>query len=189
MTFMFDPDAFEAELEQAGESAGPDAFNLITPGWYTVAIDRAEARETKKKQTGQAQRGLIWKIGFKLHSNTAFNGRYVWVNVNVENDNPTAEKIGHKQLLSICRAVQAGALNGPEDLVGRSLDVFIVVKKGSGDYKDDNEISKFAPPGSGQNSDVPVKATAPRTVAPRAAAAPKAAPVVEKWPLSWKRQG
>jgi hypothetical protein len=149
MSFTFDRDDAEKELAEHGEDGD---FGIVPAGWYTAVIQRAEAKETKKKKEGQTDKGLMWAFGFQLAGNEQYDGRFVWCNINVENDNDVAVRIGLKHLTALSRATDCARMEGPEDIVGQTVDIKVSIEKGTGNFEDRNSVKDFAPEGAGQKS-------------------------------------
>lgn len=123
-----------------------DEFGLLDKGWYKAVIDRAEFKDTKKKTSGEAKKGLMLAIGYKLAGNEALDGRYVWANLNIENDNPAAVEIGTDQLNKLLHATGIEEFESPDQLLERTVSIYVKVRKGTNGYEDSNEVSMVKSP-------------------------------------------
>lgn len=122
------------------EGQGGGDFEPIKPGWYACQIIDSEERETK------AGTGSYLRLTLELVADhhPELSGRLLWVNLNLNNPNPTAVEIAQDQLADICRAVGVGELNDTEDLHFKPLAVKVAVKR-SAEYGDGNECKRFEP--------------------------------------------
>lgn len=115
------------------ESKEANKFETLPPGEYAVIISQSEMKDNKSGN------GCHLSITLEVIEGDR-QGRLLWHNFNVQNANPTAEKIGRAELAALCKAV--GVLN-PKD--SNDLhDKPLVVKVGM-DKKDPtrNDIKSF----------------------------------------------
>jgi len=155
-------------LDVETEAAEQSDFAPLPDGIYSVVMDDSQLK-ANKNNAGQ-------HLAFRLQViDGAHNGRLIWGNINVQNPNATAEKIGRGQLAAICKAV--GIMN-PQDsaeLHDKPFKVKLGLRK---DDATRNEPKAFFPidyksvEDAGDAADVPQ----PPAPAPRPAAAPRAAP-------------
>lgn len=113
------------------------AYEPIPEGDYTVQANNAEIKHTKAG-TGRYISVTLVVLG------PTHQGRSIFVNFNIENDNPKAEEIGRRQFSDFLFACDFN--KSPEDLsqlVGLSCDVKIGVKENNftGDF--DNVVKKY----------------------------------------------
>ncbi len=124
--------AFDKEVEN------DDDFGVITPGWYSVEVDKAEIRETKAKN------GCYLSLQFSIIGDS-FNNRKIFTNINLVNPNEKAVKMGEIMLAKLRDACLLEKLEDTDELLGKQLQVKVVVRK---DHKDENDIKDFKPLGA-----------------------------------------
>ncbi len=115
------------QIEEMPESSVPLA---IPAGWQTFTISEAEIKETK------ARNGQYIKLRLDVLGGE-YDGRVIFENVNVRNQNEVAERIGRQQLGEIMRATGIASLNDTDQLIGGTLMAKLAVKKDE-DYGDEN---------------------------------------------------
>ncbi len=151
-TFNFDATAVEPSAP-----SGP-----IPAGNYLAHIIESDVKPLKSGNgTGLA---LTFQI-----LDGEFKNRRVWTNLNVQHNNPEAQKIGQQQLSALCRAVGVLKPSATEQLHNRPVKIRVKIRVDS-TYGDKNEISGYEPAGSGIQP--PTFASAPPVAAPQAAPAP-----------------
>ena len=96
----------------------------------------------------------------------AFTGRKIWDNILYSHPSENAQKIGQRQIKSICNAVGfAGQLEDSTQLHGVPLMVRVGVEKDpKGVYADKNVVKSYSPVEGAQATNAP----APRQAAPAA---------------------
>jgi len=100
---MSDLTALNIDVEE--ESKGVRDFTALPAGDYQVVVTQSEMKENKNTQGSHLGATLEVIEG-------DFKGRLFFANFNVQNANPTAEKIGRAELASLCKAV---GVTNPED--------------------------------------------------------------------------
>lgn len=112
-----------------------EGFDPIPAGEYRVAIKGAELKPTKDG-TGKYIALRLDVLG------PSHQGRVIFSNVNIQNRNPDAEKIGQQQLGSIARAIGVKSVSNTDQLLGGELAVKVVVKSDP-EYGPRNEVKRF----------------------------------------------
>lgn len=75
-----------------------------------------------------------------------YKGRIIYRNLNLDNPSSKAVEIANKELATICRACsKTRGIEDSEELHGIDFIASIVVKKGSGDSADQNEVQSYKP--------------------------------------------
>lgn len=110
-------------------------FDPLPEGWYEVSIADAEIKQTK------AGTGSYIKIRYDVIGPT-HQGRVVFGNLNIRNQNPKAEEIGRQQLGELMRAVGVGKLTDTDQLIGCSLKIKLKIRHQDG-YEPSNDVSAF----------------------------------------------
>ena len=123
MEFSFDT----AEIPVSDRS-----FDLLPAGWYAATITGAESRDTKSGT------GKYLRVEFTLADP---QGRKVWSNYNVKNDNPAAESIGRQQLAEVVRAIGKKAVRDTDELRGCALTIKVKVREAANGYEASNEVA------------------------------------------------
>jgi hypothetical protein len=165
---------------------GGGDFKPLPPGEYPVYIDGVpELKETKKKRERQTQRGLFMSVCFKVMGGE-HNGRLIFGNINLDNDNQVCVDIGKRELAKLGMAIGLPkAPDATEQLANARLIVKVKVdgeRNSITDYKSVNLQQQVAPAAS-----VPPVQQAPAPQAPPANTGPmpwqqpvaEAAPAVE----------
>ena len=125
-------------------------FSPVPIGWYQAKIDGAELKPTAKG-------GLYIAVRYSI-TGPSHQGRVVFDNVNLVNDNPKAVDIGEERLSRMCYAIGLGGVKvrDTDELVGRSLDIRVEIQK-SAEYGDKNIVKgvKATEPALGGASSMP----------------------------------
>lgn len=115
-----------------------DDFSIVPAGEYNVQIVKSELKDTKDK-TGKR---LIFQ--FKI-LNGDYKGRILFTGLNIVNQNKTAEEISKKELTSICKACGKLEIQDTAELHNIPLTVKVKIKPASGNYDEQNQITKYMP--------------------------------------------
>ena len=110
-------------------------FEPLPAGEYSVAVSEATLNDTKSG-TGQ-----YIKLRLDVTGPT-HQGRVLFANLNIRNQNPKAEEIGRQQLGSVMRATGLGYLQDTDQLVGGQMSVKVTVKNDP-TYGPGNEVKGF----------------------------------------------
>lgn len=136
-------------------------FDAIPAGWYPVEIDGAEIKDTK------AGTGKLLHFGMTIMGDK-FAGRKLFSRINLINPNKKAEEIGQRELAGLGQACGLMTLTDTDDLLGKQIQVRVVVRLEDG-RDPDNEIKAYKPLDGAQ-------APAPAARAPATRQTPLAAP-------------
>ena len=143
---------------------GTSNYDLVPSGWYTAFVHSAEVKQTKNGT------GEYIKIRFDITGDTS-QGRVLFSNINIRNQNSQAEEIGRQNLGDIMRAIGLARVTNTDQLIGGNLSIKVTVKPADGQYGASNEVkgykaiegskpvASFAPPAS-KTTD-PAKAAPP----------------------------
>lgn len=110
-------------------------FEPLPAGWYTATINKAEVKNTKSG-TGQYI-AIRYDITGPTHQ-----GRVVFGNLNIKNDNVKAAEIGRQQLGEVMRAIGLTRVTDTDQLIGGQLSIKLAVKNDA-QYGDSNELKGF----------------------------------------------
>lgn len=138
---------FDLNDEQYADEGG--SFDPLPAGWYTAKITQADVTQTK------AGTGQYIKMRFDITGPT-HQGRVVFANININNPNPTAEKIGRGQLRQMRDALGMGELKDTDQLIGGDLQIKLSIKKDE-QYGDSNDVKGFKPIGGGSVAPQPTQ--------------------------------
>lgn len=122
-----------------------NGYDLIPAGWYRAMIYDAELRNTKSGT------GTYINMRFDITDQTC-NGKVVFANINIKNDNAKAEEIARQQLGDIMRAIGLTQLSSTDQLVGRDLMIKVTIKPETDDFPARNEIKGYKAIGSVMSS-------------------------------------
>ena len=141
---------------------GKTSFDPLPPGWYTATMSSAEIKSTK---TGTGE-----YIAIKSTiTGPTHQGRVVFGNLNIKNQSPKAEEIGHQQLGEIMKATGIPRVSDTDQLIGQSLQIKLDIEK-SEQYGDKNQVRGFKPIAGGAPKVVgmaaSISAAAPAKAAP-----------------------
>lgn len=140
--------------------APQNSFDPVPAGDYIAQITESSIKPTKSGSGTVLN--LTWTI-----IDGQFTNRKIFDRVNIQNQNPEAERIGQSQLSSICHAVGVTNLQDSNQLHGRPVKVKVKIRKDE-QYGDSNEIKGYSASG-------PVAAAPAAPFAQPAVAAPAAA--------------
>lgn len=164
-----------AYLGQAFDANNVDPaadFEPIPDGEYLAMIIDSDICDTKSG-TGQ-----YLKVTHQIIDGP-FNGRYIFANLNIVNQNATAQQIGQAQLSSICHAT--GVLHAIQDsaeLHNKPMVIKVKYVPEKDGYRAKNEISAWkAAEGIPQQTAAPVTQPAANTTQAPPQGASSAAPV------------
>lgn len=116
------------------------SYEVLPAGWYHATITGAEVKSTKSGS------GRYIAVRYDI-TGPSHEGRVIFGNLNIENDNPKAEEIGRQQLRSIMEAAGLAKLTDSEQLIGSTIKIKLKVKNDQ-QYGDKNEVAGFASLGS-----------------------------------------
>lgn len=109
-------------------------FDPIPAGWYSATIAGAELKDTKSG-TGQ-----YINVRYDI-TGPSYEGRVVFGMLNIRNQNPTAEQIGHQQLGELMRAIGLAAVQDTDQLIGGSCMIKVKVRAATDQYEASNEVA------------------------------------------------
>jgi hypothetical protein len=140
-----------------------DSFSPIPAGDYIAQVTDSSIKPTKSG-TGMIL-NLTWTILDGQYAN-----RKVFDRINIQNQNPEAEKIGQRQLSSVCHAANVMKLQDSNQLHGRPCKITVKIRKDE-QYGDSNEVKGYAAAGASQSA-APMMAAAANAPQQTASAAP-----------------
>ena len=166
--FYIDVDAIETDDRSSLEP--------VPAGSYVVQIIESDVAATKSGG------GLMLKVTLEVYEGPYAN-RKIWDNINFQNQNEVAQRIGQQAVKAICHAVGFGGALTNERLIelhGIPLRARVAIETDeSSQYAPKNVVKRYSPAEVGQATAAPVPrqaAQAPRQAAPAARqAAPAAA--------------
>lgn len=124
-----------------GREGGFDSENVQTAtvvpaGWYTAVIAQSATKQTK------AGTGSYLSLMFKIFGGD-FNGRTVWINLNLDNPNAIAVEIAERELANICKAVGILAPDEPDELHGIPLRIKVAIRPETSTFPEGNDVKGF----------------------------------------------
>lgn len=114
------------------------SFGALPEGDYSLVSDDAEVKETKSGQ------GQYIKVKFRVFEGPA-EGRFIFHNFNIRNENAKAQTIGLGQLKSFMKAAamkEVDKLDDVKSLVGYKVTAKLKVTEDKG-YGEGNNITSF----------------------------------------------
>lgn len=113
-----------------------DEFQPIPAGSYHVIITESDIKETKNGS------GNYLRLTMEVQDGE-YQGRKLWHNVTLQNQNATAVSIGQRHLSQICHAVNVLQVSDSQDLHYKPLIAVVKIRKGDGQYGDSNEVQRY----------------------------------------------
>ena len=143
------------------------SFDPLPPGWYHANITGAELKNTK------AGNGQYIAVRYDV-TGPAHQGRVVFGNINIRNQNIKAEEIGRMELGNLMRAIGLAKVTDTDQLIGGSLQIKLEIRQQEG-YEPSNDVKGFK--ATSGSVPTPAAASAPAQAAAAVpAASGKAAP-------------
>lgn len=140
---------FEVSADQLPQSQSYDA---IPAGLYTAKVTDASLQDTKSG-TGQYIR-LRFDIMGPSHQ-----GRVVFTNLNIRNQNPKAEEIGMQQMGDLMRAIGLPKVMDTDQFIGGVCQIKVTVSN-SEQYGTQNEVKAFKAVEGGSPAPAPAQEAA-----------------------------
>lgn len=112
-------------------------FEPLPAGWYIASITQADVAPTK---SGGQMIKLRWDILGPTHQ-----GRVVFGNINIQNANPEAQRIGLEQLNQLLTAAGIVDLDDTDQLISVTVQIKLSVKESEyqGEKQVRNEIKGY----------------------------------------------
>jgi hypothetical protein len=130
------------------------SFEPLAAGDYTMQVIDSDIKPTK---TGGQQLVLTIEV-----IEGAMSGRRVWDRLNIQNQNPDAQRIAQRSLADLCLAVGIASLRNSEDLHFKPFVGKVTIKQDkTGQYGPQNQV-RYKPRG-GQPPAAAQRSTAPAT--------------------------
>ena len=124
--------AFEIDESQGG-GGGDNKYPPLPAGDYAVVVNNAELRHTNAG--GQM-------IALRLEITAGeFTGRWVFANLNVVNNNSTAQNIARRQLNEILTAIGKPGATDTDEMVGARLMIKVSFDPTKEKYQ--NDVKKY----------------------------------------------
>ena len=141
---------FEFNLDEVEASNG----GPVPAGTYLVQVEESELGETKKG-------GQMIKVMFNIVGEQQ-NGRKLFEQYNIVNDNPKAVEIGLGQIKSLVLASGASIsmFKTPEQLIG--LECLVKIKVYEDDYGEKNSITSYKKLGGTETRTAPKQEDLPK---------------------------
>ncbi len=123
-------------------------YENLPAGDYKLEVEKSDVGATS---TGE---GMILKLTYNVIEPLEYAGRKIFGNMNLENKNEQAQKIGQEQLASLCRAVGVDGIEDSEELHYKTFVAKVGLSKARTGkdgkvYEPRNEIKKFYFPDEG----------------------------------------
>lgn len=135
------PDVFKSD-----EHEPMNTFEIMpTDLLYLGEITKSEIKKTK---AGNGLR-LNFQVKISLAKNKdgvisdVYNGRIVFVGLNIKNPNPQAVEISQRELKSLCDAVEVEEIEDSDEVHGIPFGFILGIEKGKDGYADKNVIKKY----------------------------------------------
>lgn len=159
--------AFDYEPDTGG---GGGSYDPIPEGEYQLMCEEAESKTTS------AGTGVYIKAKFRVLGPT-HEGRFIFMNFNIQNPSAKAEEIGRRQVSGWAAACGKPNAADTDELINVPFNANVTIEPGSGQYGPQNRINGYKVAGNAQAAKPPSKppAAAAATTTPHAAASNVAA--------------
>lgn len=148
-----------ASLGQTFDSTQYDTtqteYGTLPLGIYKLEVTASDVVPTK------AGTGTILKLTYDAIEPEEFKGRKIFSNMNIENQNATAQQIGQKELASLCRAIGLSDLADSEDLHFQAFTAKVGLEKPQAGYAQRNRIVRYFFPDEGNVPEPAIDAVQP----------------------------
>ena len=114
---------------------GP-AKGLLPRGNYIVVCEKSEVKATKKGT------GHILALTFVVQEGE-YRKRKIFDNINIQNDNPIAQRIGQQHLAAFCHAVGIAQLDNSYQLHGIPVEIELGIQPAKEGWEEKNVIKGF----------------------------------------------
>lgn len=123
---------FDASQVQPSEGG----FEALPAGWYNAAIDESVMKPTRDGMNAYLQ------LRFNIVDGQ-YQGRKVFVRLNIQNSNPVAQEIAYKDLSAICHATGQINVGDSQQLHNIPMKIRLKLKAAEGQYEASNEVSAY----------------------------------------------
>jgi len=120
--------------------------DLVPEGWYPAQIVKSVLKDTKAKT------GKLINFQFKIIEGE-YAKRVVFTNLNIVNQNQTAEAIAKRELKQICEAVGVKSITDTNELHGIQMEIKIVHSEATPAYPAKEEVKGYRAIGSAPDDD------------------------------------
>ena len=121
------------DVSELPQSSG---YDVLPAGWYSASISEATLNTTRNG-TGQ-----YIKVRYDI-TGPSHQGRVVWGNLNIRNQNPKAEDIGRQQFGELMRAIGLSRVKDTDQLIGGQLQIKLTIRPAEGQYEAQNDVKGF----------------------------------------------
>jgi hypothetical protein len=104
-------------------------FEAVPPGSYTIEIEKAEVKPTKKGD------GHYLEVVSSILDEGPYKNRKFWDRMNIDNPSQMAENIARQKLSALVRAVNLSILKDSDELLGKVCAASVKVKDNQNEIK------------------------------------------------------
>lgn len=141
MGFGFDTNEYE-------RTVGTGSSDPLPVGFYGLVITRSVIKDTKPDAQGNPTGGKYLEVEFDIAEPSQCSNRKFWDKFNIFNKNSTAQKIGREHLSDLLKAIGLGGDAEPEDMVGASVNAYLLIEPASNGYGPKNKCGKYMASGT-----------------------------------------
>ena len=130
-----------------------DDFTPIPVGDYKAVITESEVKETKAKD------GQYLNLKIEIIEGE-YQGRIIFVILNLWNQNPKAVEIANRELATIVAAVNKPGAQNSEELHNIPMTIKVGIQPGQGEYGPSNRIKNYLPyaaPAAAQDAHITIQ--------------------------------
>lgn len=159
-----------ASLNFNAEDHDTSQSSTLPLGVYVLEVSASEVKPTK------GGTGHLLAVTYDVLEPDNFHGRKMFANINIANDNPTAQKIGQEELAKLCRAIGKPKIADSEELHFQRFTAKVGLEKPSAGYEPRNKITRFYFPDEGELPPAAIDAVQPTAAVKPAANDNRSAP-------------
>jgi hypothetical protein len=139
---------------------------LLPKGRYVVVCEKSEVKPTKKNT------GHVLLLVFVVQEGD-YKNKKIYDYINIQNENPMAQKLGQQHLAALCHAIGVVHLDNSYQLHGIPVEIDVAIKEATDGWEAKNIIRGFVKKAEDTSKGVNLSSF----TSPEASPAPVAAPV------------
>jgi len=132
------------------EAKPSDPREILPRAWYTAMVVESDVADTSSGKGKVAK--FTWEIVEGPHQ-----GRRVFQNVNVINENPKAQEIGQRELAAIREGCGKTMVRDTSELHNIPCQIYVKIRPADGQFPEKNEIAGVRKVGAPAGSPVPTQ--------------------------------
>jgi hypothetical protein len=135
---------FGFNVNEYERTVGGGGANPLPVGLYGLVVTRSVMKATKDNA------GKYLEVEFDVVEPSEYGNRKFWDKFNIFNKNDTAQRIGREQLSDLLKALGLDGSAEPDDLVGASVNAYLLIEPASNGYPAKNKCVKYLASGTSE---------------------------------------